>query len=122
VQPLEALTLRRCISGVMLLFIALLGADVRAAAPRAEVMPQMTAGTEVMPHGAPAMGDCMPCAYCYTGPASTVQGTSGESKEQDAPAWIALAQTASASQGLVNTSGERQSPVPVRIAYCRWSN
>ena len=116
----ETLTLRCRISGVVLLFIALLGIDAHAGASRAEVMPQMVADTEVMPHHTPAMGDCMPCAYCYTGPASTVQTTSGESKEQDEQAWTALAE-APAPLPFVDTNGRRPSPVPVRIAYCRWS-
>jgi hypothetical protein len=106
----------------MLLFAALLGIDVHAGAPRAEVMQQMRADTEVMPHHAPAMGHCVPCAYCYLGPASAAQSTSGEPKGQDAPAWTALAEAPSALQRLVDTGVRRPSLVPVRIAYCRWSN
>ena len=75
----DSLFVRRC-SAALLLCLALLGGDARAA--RAEVMPQMVADADVMSDSAPVMGDCRPCAHCYTGPVSTVQGFSAESKEQ----------------------------------------
>jgi hypothetical protein len=106
----------------MLLFAALLGIDVHAAMPRADVMPQMVADTEAMSHAGPAMGDCMPCAHCYTGPAPTVQSNSGESKEHDAQAWTTLSAPTEAPLRPVQTADRRPSTVPVRIAYCRWSN
>ena len=120
-QPSKSLALRYYISGLLLL-VAMLGIDTRAAAPLADAMPQMMADTDVVSDRTPAMGDCMPCAYCYSGPMSTVQGFSGESREQEPSAWTALASAASPLQGFVNAIGRRPSPVPVRIAYCRWSN
>jgi hypothetical protein len=110
------------IGGALLLFLALLGVDARASVPSAEVVHQMVAATEATSESAPAMGDFRPCAYCYAGPATTVHGFSGESKEQDVSAWVALAKAAPAQPWHAHCDGRRPSPLPVRIAYCRWSN
>jgi hypothetical protein len=110
------------IGSVMLLFVALLGIDVHAAAPRADVVPQMVADTAVVSHHAPAMGDCMPCAYCYAGPASTVHGFGGESREHDTAAWTALAKAEPALRRSFASERRGPAPVPARIAYCRWRN
>lgn len=121
-QPFRSLAIRYGIGGVMLLLVGLFGLDARAALPSADVLPQMMAEADVMSDRMPAMGDCTPCAYCYSGPASTVQGFSGESKEREPSAWTALDSAASPPQRFVEVTGRRSSQVSVRIAYCRWSN
>ena len=113
--------MRRGIGGLMLL-VALLGIDARAATSNADAMPQMVADADMMSHRMPVMGDCTPCAYCYSGPALTIQGFSGESKEREPSAWTALASAASSPRRFVDVTGRRSSLLPVRVAYCRWSN
>ena len=119
-QPLSSLAMRYGIGG-LLVFVALLGIDARAGTSSADAMPQMVAHTDVMSDRMPALGDCVPCAYCYTGPASTVQGFSGESKEREPSPWTVLASAAPLAR-FVDVTGRRSLPVPVRIAYSRWSN
>ncbi len=120
-QPHRTFAARWGISGALLVFFALLGIDVRAAVPGAEVVQKMRAATGAMPRSTPAMGDVMPCAYCYAGPAPTVDGFSGESKEPNASGWVAFAK-APAPQARVHCDGRRRPPLPLRIAYCRCSN
>lgn len=119
-QPHRTFFLRWA-SGALLLIVALLGVHVDAAASRAGVMPQIAAATEAVLQPAPAMGDCVPCAYCYAGPAPTAHGLSGQFKEQAAPTWAALAPAAARSQRHVGSEAKQPQLVPLRIAYSRWN-
>lgn len=121
-QLLERLAMRCAFAGVVLFFVALLGVNAQAAAPAADRAPQMAADADMASGQMPAMDDCMPCVYCNTGPASTVQGFSGEPKEQAAAPWTALAPRAPSLGRSFKFARRQPSPVPVRIAYCRWSN
>lgn len=111
----------RCVRSVMLLFVAL-GTHVHASVPQAAGLPQMVVDTVMASDRMPAMDDCVPCAYCYSGPVSSVQGFSGEAKERSAVPWTTLAPAAVAPQRRVDNSAWLRTPVPVRITLCRWSN
>jgi hypothetical protein len=121
VQPRRVFAVRWNSSGALLLLLALLGVEAGAGAPSAEVVQHIEAAAEGAFRVASAMDDFLPCVYCHARPATMVHGFSGESKEQDGLAWVALPKPASA--GPLPIATEKQpSPLPLRIVYCRWIN
>lgn len=102
---------------------AAVGVGARAEMPAPRPAHAVMAQTE-MPmagsHTGSVLTDCMPCALCYAAPGIAVQGFSGESKEPVTPTWMDMAERPEA-RATVDMYRRRQSLLPLRIAYCRWS-
>lgn len=66
----------------------------------------------------PMAMDAMPCALCYSAPASSARGVGGECREHEATAWPVHVSPAPAVTYF--DPGGRHVRLPVRILYCRW--
>lgn len=121
-QGFEAFVARWRVCGAMLLWLALSGLDARAAMLPAEIAPHEVAATGAISREGPNLRECLPCVYCYTAPPPSVQGFSGECKDPEPPSWSHLAKAPIATVAGADRVGQRASPTPLRVAYCRWSN
>ena len=110
----------RRIGIALILFLTWFGLSASAAVPVMQQQTVMAADATPMSDAVPMLADCNPCMYCHAAPASAVEGFS-EAKEPDEPTWLALAETPLVRPNASDTWRRKQSLVPLRIAYCRWS-
>ncbi len=66
----------------------------------------------------PVAMDAMPCALCYSAPASSLHEVGGECREHEVPAWPA--HVAPVPDREYFDAGGPYIRLPVRILYCRW--
>jgi len=111
----------RRIGIALILLLTWFGLSASAAVPVMQQQTVMAADATPMSDAAPMLADCSPCMYCYAAPASAVEGFS-EPKEPEEQTWLALAVTLLVKPNASDTWRRKQSLVPLRIAYCRWSN
>lgn len=111
--------LMRLLVGGLLLCALLLVVNARAATAELEARPVGAMGTMLRGHSIVDAMDCPPCIGCYTAPAPSLQGFSGETRQPDESAWPLHAAEARAPIRTFDDGGRRAS-MPVRIAFCRW--
>jgi len=111
----------RRIGIALILLLTWFGLSASAAVPVMQQQTVMAADATPMSDAVPMLADCKPCMYCYAAPASAVVGFS-EPGEPHEPTWLALAETPLVRPQALDSWSRKQSPVPLRIAYCRWRN
>ena len=121
---LERLHRGHALSGALLLCLTLVGVGAEARSASAslqEVRPVMAPAMVTMADAKPMSGlaDFAPCAGCYSAPAPSTHGFSGEGKEPEAQAWQMHAVPVPTEDWWLVTGGEHPR-LPVRIAFCCW--